>query len=126
MTASSMVFFGKYPRIYPCNSHVVNIMILDKYNYVCMEVSRNGTPKSSTLVGISIISHPAIGVPPWIGNPHCSCDVCNICASHLPKSLVRGLCERLCFTGTQVVTVKPLEPSKKASFFDGFSSPNHL
>ena len=69
---------------------------------------------------------PAIGVPPWIGNPHCSCDVCNICASHLPKSLVRGLCERLCFTGTQVITVKPLEPSKKASFFDGFSSPNHL
>ena len=27
-------------------------------------------PKSSTLIGFSIINHPAIGVPPILGNPH--------------------------------------------------------
>jgi hypothetical protein len=35
-----------------------------------MEVSWNGgTPKSSILIGFSIINHPAIGVPPWQWKP---------------------------------------------------------
>ena len=125
MTASSMVFFGKYPRIYPCNSHVVNIMILDKYNYVCMEVSRNGTPKSSTLVGISIISQ-LLGYPHGLETPTARAMYVTF-APLISQSLLSGVfANGYASQAHKFVTVKPLEPSKKASFFDGFSSPNHL
>ena len=37
-------------------------------SYLVVSIN-GGTPRSSILIGFSLVNHPAIGVPPWLWNP---------------------------------------------------------
>ena len=63
MSYSAGDYFGE---LVPC----LQTVKFPNFSGTYMRVSINGgTPKSSTLIGFSLINHPAIGVPPFMETP---------------------------------------------------------
>ena len=76
-----MTIVGSYDRCKTCSGHTVFVYYCIycmfnyiSYIYIYIDVSKNsGTPKSSILIGFSIINHPFWGTT-ILGNTHISLD----------------------------------------------------